>query len=156
MNKILISLALIALTSCFHYNTFLSEDDFQDLFENLQGKGDITLHTNCDDKAVFHNSAVNFTPTKVKTNTPVKAEATGSSAVDVHIKELQIILKWNGKKLTSLSQPINKDLEHNETFTYSYENKIPFFIPGGSYDIIAQLVDNSGTPLSCLSAHFDW
>ncbi len=156
MNKILISIALIALTSCSHYNTFLSEVYIEDLFENLEGKGDITLHTNCDDKAVFHNTAVNFTPTKVKTSTPIKAEGTGSSSVDIHIKELQITLNWNGKKLTSLSQPINKDLEHNEIFTYTYENKIPFFIPGGSYDIFAILVDNSGKPLSCLSAHFDW
>lgn len=156
MNKILISLSLIALASCFSYNTFLSDDELISFSENLQGKGDIVLKTNCDDKAVFHNSAVNFTPTKVKTSTPVKAEATGSSSVDIHIKELQVIIKWNGKKLTTITKSINKDVGNNESYSYSYEDKIPFFIPGGSYEIIAQLVDNSNNALSCLSAHFDW
>ena len=158
MKVFLIALCL-AMISC-NKLTFLEEkllDAFiEQQFENVNGKGDVTVNLNCDDASTFKNTVVHLTPDKVKTSTPVVVTARGYSTRDEVIKSLTIYINWKGKNIYTTTVPINKTIVANQEFEYGDNEKIPFFIPGGHYDIIGKLMNDKGAPISCLMASFDW
>jgi hypothetical protein len=140
--------------------TFLEEkllDAFiEQQFEGLNGKGDVSVNLNCDATSTFRNTVAHFTPAVVKTSSPVEVTARGYSTKDEVILALQINLNWKGKTLYTKTVPINKTIAANEELEYGDDEKIPFFIPAGHYDIIGKLVNDKGVAVSCMKISFNW
>lgn len=157
--KSIIILALITLSLCSTQIKFLDNTtgEFKSIdLSDSNGKGDVTITTNCLDNPAIKNTSVQLQPTHVKLNANIdaKVEATALQAVHVHVMAIEIV--YNGRTLATLNQDINKDYAQGQNFEYTYQNKIPFFLLGGNYEIRVYLVDTAGKHLSCLKLAFSW
>ncbi len=159
MMKINFIALCLTILSC-NKLTFLEEKLLDHFIEQqlkaFNGKGDVTVVLNCDDASTFKNSEVNFSPDHVKTNAQVTVSASGTSSIDEVINSLQISIIWKGKNIHTVVVPINKSIAANQKFEYGDIEHIPFFIPGGHYDLVGKLINDKGVAVSCLQASFDW
>ena len=141
-----------------YYPLILENNNSESYLANIKsnGKGDVTLNTNCLENPSIRNTNVKFTPTHVKPLADVDITVDAEAELDSSIDHVDIEIKLNGKTLTTMTDKHSQEVKKGDALQYSYKNKIPFFLIKGHYQIIARLENAAGSQLSCLSAEFDW
>ena len=151
--KTIISLILLIAISCqlkgklFDVEQFLSKDiiDMKGYPVNLKV---------CDDQSIIKVLQNKVVPPEIDLGSDVTLKSKVQAMKKVSIKQLKLLVKYNGDDIFSDLRDYIKDVEVDETFVYTYTASVPAFTPAGKWDIYINLVDSDENNVSCLQATF--
>ena len=151
--KTIISLILLITISCqlkgklFDVEQFLSKDiiDMNGYPVNLEI---------CDDQSIIKTLENKVVPPELELGADVTLKSKVKALKKVSIKQLKLLVQYNGVDIFSDLRDYIKDVEVDETFVYTYTASVPAFTPAGKWDIFINLVDSDEKNVTCLKASF--